>query len=70
MSFSILENNPRFSGLIQMNGMMREPSVLLKLQTDLQRQGLYLMQFPAPSANPAGGGYPWLFRISIYRLRR
>jgi hypothetical protein len=70
MSFSILENNARFSGLIQMNGMVREPSVLLKLQTDLHRQGVYMMQFPAPSANPAGGGYPWLFRISIYRLRR
>ncbi|MDR0338560.1 MAG: hypothetical protein LBI18_15925 [Planctomycetaceae bacterium] len=70
MTFSILENNARFSGMIQMNGMVRDPSVLLKLQTDLQRQGVYLMQFPAPSSNPAGGGYPWLFRVSIYRLRR
>ncbi|MDR0703394.1 MAG: hypothetical protein LBF88_00225 [Planctomycetaceae bacterium] len=70
MSFSTLENNARFSGLIQMNGMVREPSVLLKLQTELHRQGKYVMQFPAPSANPAGGGYPWLFRVSIYRLRR
>ncbi|MDR2439498.1 MAG: hypothetical protein LBE12_09050 [Planctomycetaceae bacterium] len=70
MSFSILENNVRFSGIIQMNGMVRDPAVLLKLQTDLQRQGLYMVQFPAPSVNPAGGGYPWLFRISIYRLRR
>ncbi|MDR1964899.1 MAG: hypothetical protein LBQ50_14095 [Planctomycetaceae bacterium] len=70
MSFSILENNARFSGIIQMSGMVRDPSVLMKLQTDLQRQGVYMMQYPAPSTNPAGGGYPWLFRISIYRLRR
>ncbi|MDR2754781.1 MAG: hypothetical protein LBC20_03660 [Planctomycetaceae bacterium] len=70
MSFSILENNTRFSGMIQMNGIVRDPSVLLKLQTDLQRQGVYLVQFPVPSVNPAGGGYPWLFRVSIYRLRR
>ncbi|MDR1268918.1 MAG: hypothetical protein LBK82_05285 [Planctomycetaceae bacterium] len=70
MSFSILENNARFSGIIQMNGIVRDPSVLMKLQTDLQGRGIYLVQFPAPSVNPAGGGYPWLFRISIYRLRR
>jgi hypothetical protein len=70
MSFSTLENNVRFSGLIQMSGMVREPSVLLKLQSELHRQGASMVQFPAPSANPAGGGYPWLFRISIYRLRR
>ncbi|MDR3199438.1 MAG: hypothetical protein LBU34_16335 [Planctomycetaceae bacterium] len=70
MSFSVLESNVRFSGMIQMNGMVRDPSVLLKLQTDLQRQGVYMVQFPAPAANPASGGYPWLFRISIYRLRR
>ncbi|MDR0610804.1 MAG: hypothetical protein LBG58_11890 [Planctomycetaceae bacterium] len=70
ISFSTLENNARFSGLIQMSGMVREPSVLLKLQTDLHRQGLYMVQFPSPSVNPAGGGYPWLFRISIYRVRR
>jgi hypothetical protein len=70
MSFTTLENNARFSGMIQMGGMVRDPSVLLKLQTDLRARGVYLMQYPVPSTNPAGGGYPWLFRTSIYRLRR
>jgi hypothetical protein len=70
MSFSMMENNPRYAGMIQMSGMVRDPSVLLKLQTDLRTRGVYMMQYQAPSANPAGGGYPWLFRTTIFRLRR
>jgi hypothetical protein len=62
-------NNPRVAGTIQLSGMVRDPAVLLKLQSDLHSKGRYMMQYPAPSPNPAGGGYPWLFRTAIYRLR-
>jgi hypothetical protein len=64
-----INNNPRLAGMISMTGMVRDPSILLKLQQDLQSSGRYVMQYPSPSPNSAGGGYPWLFRTSIYRLR-
>ena len=63
-----INNNPRMRSMIQMSGMVRDPAVLRKLQADLRSSG-YLMQNPNPSVNPAGGGYPWLFRTSIYRVR-
>jgi len=64
-----INNNPRFAGTITLTGMVRDPSVLQKLQSDLQLSGRYLVLNPTPSPNPAGGGYPWLFRTTIYRLR-
>jgi len=63
-------NDPRVSGTISLSGMVRNPSVLMKLQSDLHGSGRYLYQHQAPSPNPAGGGYPWTFRTTIYRLRR
>ena len=61
--------NPRFSGTISLSGMVRDPSVQQKLQRDLQSSGRYMVQHPQLNPNPAGGGYPWLFRTTIYRLR-
>ncbi|GHT23019.1 hypothetical protein FACS189419_06390 [Planctomycetales bacterium] len=60
--------NQRIRGTITMSGMVRDPSVLLKLQNDLRLTGQYFMQNPAPVPNPAGGGYPWLFKASVYRF--
>ena len=65
-----INNDSRISGMIQLSGMVRDPSVLMTLQRDLQAKGIYQMRYPAPSPNPAGGGYPWLFRTSIMRWRR
>ena len=62
-----INNNPRMRSMVRMNGMVRDPSVLQKLQNDLKTRG-YAMQNPNPSINPAGGGYPWLFQTSIYRM--
>ena len=62
-------NDARFAGTISLSGMVRDPSVLMKLQNDLHNSGRYRYQYQAPSPNPAGGGYPWLFRTTIYRLR-
>jgi hypothetical protein len=69
MTFSTGSTNPRFAGTITLIGMARDPSVLQKLQSDLQLSGRYLVQNPVSSPNPAGGGYPRLFRTTIYRLR-
>jgi hypothetical protein len=59
--------NPRSSGSITLLGFVRDPSVLMKLQNDLQATGRYLVHYQPPSRNPAGGGYPWRFRTTIYR---
>jgi hypothetical protein len=64
-----INNNPRFAGSITLHGMARDPEVLRKLQHDLHTSGRYWMQNPEPRPNPAGGGYPWWFRTTIYRLR-
>jgi len=64
-----IRNDPRVAGTISLSGMVRDPSVLMKLQSDLHNSGRYRYQHQAPSPNPAGGGYPWLFRTTIYRLR-
>jgi len=64
-----IANNPRSAGTIDLYGMVRDQSVLRDLQGRLHASGRYLMQFQAPSRNPAGGGYPWLFRTTIHRLR-
>ena len=58
------------TGSISLTGMVRDPSVLQKLQSDLQTSASrrYLVQHPTTNPNPAGGGYPWLFRTTIYRL--
>ena len=69
MSFAV-STNPRFSGSIQLNGMVRDTSVLLTLQNHLRAKGVYLMSDPRPTRNPAGGGYPWLFRTTIQRIKR
>ncbi|MDR3183618.1 MAG: hypothetical protein LBT89_12010 [Planctomycetaceae bacterium] len=61
-------NNPRIRGTVMLSGMVRDPQVLRQLQSDLQKTGRYVMQNPAPSANPAGGGYPWLFKASVYKV--
>jgi len=72
MTFTI-SNDPRFAGSIDMYGMVRDPSVLQRLQHDLQNSshlsGRYWVLQPTPGPNPAGGGYPWFFRTTIYRLR-
>lgn len=70
IAFVPMENDPRYTGMIQLGGMVRDPTVLLTLQRNLQAKGVYQMRYPAPVANPAGGGYPWLFQTSILRLRR
>ena len=55
-------------GTITLYGMVRDPSVLRDLQGKLNTSGRYLMQFQAPQENPAGGGYPYLFRTTVHRL--
>jgi hypothetical protein len=71
MTFSgpINTRDQRIVGSITLSGMARDPSVLMKLQNDLHSSRRYLMQYSAPRPNPAGGGYPWLFSTTIYRLR-
>jgi hypothetical protein len=64
-----INRNPRFAGAITLSGMVRDPAVLMKLQSDLHASGRYLMQHPSPRRNPADGGYPWLFNTVIYRVR-
>jgi len=64
-----IANNPRSAGTIELYGMVRDPSVLRDLQSRLHLSGRYLMQTPTQTPNPAGGGYPWLFRTTIHRLR-
>jgi len=64
-----INNNPRLAGSITMQGMVRDPSVLQQLQRQLHMSGRYMMQNPVPRPNPAGGGYPWLFQTTIFRLR-
>jgi len=64
-----IDNNPRSAGTIELYGMVRDPSVLRDLQSRLHLSGRYLMQTPTQTPNPAGGGYPWLFRTTIHRLR-
>lgn len=66
-----VNNVPRSTGSIMLTGMVRDTSVLIKLQNDLNSSGRYYMLYPAPTPNPASGGsggYPWLFRTTIYRL--
>ncbi len=69
MAFAVA-NDRRFTGSLQLSGMVRDPSVLMTLQNNLRAKGLYLMYYPQPSPNPAGGGYPWLFRTTIWRIKR
>lgn len=69
ISFDVNETDPRFAGVIQLSGMVREDSVLMVLRNNLQQRGRYLMQHPQTSVNPAGGGYPRLFQVSIMRFR-
>jgi len=69
MTLTTITNSPRYSGTITLNGIVRDPSVLQKLQSDLQASKRYLVLNPTPSPNPAGGGYSWSFRTTIYRLR-
>jgi hypothetical protein len=42
----------------------------MKLQSDLQASGWYLVLPPSTYPNPASEGYPWRFSTMIYRLRR
>ena len=69
MSFAV-STDRRFTGQIQLSGMVRDPVVLYTLQNNLRAKGAYLMADPKPTQNPAGGGYPWLFRTTIWRIRR
>lgn len=65
-----INNNPNITGAIRLRGMVRDLSVLRLLQQKLHQGRFHRMQFPAPSRNPAGGGYPWLFSTTIYVFRR
>ena|GEM_PF-1978881 len=64
-----ISTDSRFAASISFSGMVREPSVLQRLQSDLQSSGRYWVEHQPPRPNPAGGGYPWLFRTTVYRLR-
>ncbi|MDR0327803.1 MAG: hypothetical protein LBI05_05860 [Planctomycetaceae bacterium] len=63
-------NNAQATGTITLSGMVREPAVLVKLQSDLNASQRYGMLPPVYSSNPAGGGYPWHFQATVYRWRR
>jgi len=65
-----ISNTQFAAGSISLTGIVRDPSVLQKLQSDLQSQPSrrYLVQHPSTSPNPAGGGYPWQFSTTIYRM--
>ena len=69
MSFAV-STNPRSTGQILLNGMVRDPAVLYTFQNQLKAKGIYLMADPKPTQNPAGGGYPWLFRTTIWRIKQ
>jgi hypothetical protein len=64
-----LPNNAQVAGSIAIAGIVRDLSVLIKLQGDLHSSRRYWMQAPTSSPNPAGGGYPVRFSATIYRLR-
>lgn len=66
LSFS-LAGAGRTSGTIQLNGQVRDPAVLWDFQKRLHSAGAYQMRNPDIARNPAGGGYPYLFRTSITR---
>ena len=71
MSFAVsTDPRSRFSGSIRLSGMVRDPAVLLTLQNNLKGKGIYQMSAPQPTANPAGGGYPWLFQTTIWRVKK
>lgn len=69
VSFTLGGTNSRVSGTIQISGIVRDPSVLLAFQKNLHSGKRYQMRNPDLSRNPAGGGYPWLFRTTISRLK-
>ena len=62
-------NDRRYSGSIALSGMVRDPLVLGDFQNALRSSGRYLMQPPVQRPNPAGGGYPFLFTATVYRVR-
>ncbi|MCL2742900.1 MAG: hypothetical protein FWE67_03520 [Planctomycetaceae bacterium] len=66
MTFTAGSSNPR----IQLNGMVRDPSVLRTFQTGLNASGHYQMRNPQITRNPAGGGYPFLFQTTIMKVKR
>jgi hypothetical protein len=58
-------NGAYYSGRIYVSAMVRDPLVIATLKQNLEAKGMYAV-FPAtPTQNPAGGGYPWIYRFTI-----
>ncbi|GHT36830.1 hypothetical protein FACS189427_09040 [Planctomycetales bacterium] len=70
MTFTAGSSNPKIAGTIQLNGLVRDPSVLWTFQRSINSGGFYQMRNPQISRNPAGGGYPYLFQTVITKIKR
>jgi len=60
-----IANGTYYSGRINVNAMVRDVSVVLTLKQNLEAKGMYTVSLTTPTRNPAGGGYPWIYRFTI-----
>jgi len=60
-----IANGTYFSGRINISAMAREWSVVQTLKQNLEAKGTYFVFPVTPTLNPAGGGYPWIYKITI-----
>ena len=64
-----ISGNTYYSGLIRVSAMVRDPTVIHTLKQNLEAKGMYFVFPVTPTQNPAGGGYPWIYRFSIGCLK-
>lgn len=62
-----INRNPNYAGMIQFSGIVKDSTVLRRLENSLKQKGFYLMRMPALNANPSGGGFAYQFKdATIY----
>ena len=60
-----INNNANYSGQIRVSAMVRDPNVIRTLKQNLEAKRMYTVIPATPTQNPAGGGYPWIYRFTI-----